>query len=163
MVDRQTLEALATSLENASTTPDWVLTTIEWWRQGSIDDQTLWNSVQYLASEAIINSGGDFEEQFPQQTIQLISLGEATTMRAEENIRQDETDRLIFEAIQTNKEWLEEVNLRLSGTVVELGQSITDVSKADQFGGITSFLGGIGTGGLIAVAVVAFFVIRGKI
>ena len=95
-----------------------------------------------------------------QQSQQITELGLASVQISEALAA---TQAQLQVAIDANREFVTEVNQRLSSDVIVLGASITDASNAATQGGLTSFLGGIGTGGLIALAVVAFFVLRGKI
>lgn len=104
-------------------------------------------------------SAADFGELFPLQTQQLIDLGAASVDISEALAG---TQAQLQAAIDANREYISEVNQRLSEQALQLGTSITETSQGDGLGGLTTFLGGIGTGGLIAVAVVGFFVLRGK-
>lgn len=63
-------------------------------------------------------------------------------------------------SINANREFISDVNTRLSAQVVELGKSLTQQANDDAFGGISTFFGGLGVGSLAVLAVIAVLVFR---
>lgn len=163
MVDPAFLRRIVNQLESDPNTEDWIIRSIQWWRQGLTTDQELWNSISWLADENIIESP-TFIEEFPQQTIQLVSLGDAivdVNERLSENIDIRETQRAEeFNAIIENREYLTEINNRLSGQVVELGESLTQLQQEQQqegfFDNLLSGFGGFGIGAVAVLGIGAF-------
>ena len=110
---------------------------------------------------------------FNQQEINssnLINLGKAsidisTALNNNIQIREDQRAET-FGAINGLADIVGSINERLSKQVTELGQSVTDVSKAQDGDNPLSFLTknpllfGLGTGGLIAAGVAAFILLK---
>ena len=94
------------------------------------------------------------------QNQQLIALGEATSQRAEENIRQDQSIAELWADSVRQAESIAEINARVSGQLTDLGQA---VGQDDFLGSLQSTLGGVGIGALAVGALVLFLFIKGKI
>lgn len=108
--------------------------------------------------EIVVTQEADGQERL--QNMQLEQLGETQEQFSLSLAAQQQQ---LQAAINANREYISEVNQRLSDQVGNLGVSVTEASQSSSGIDITSFLGGIGTGGLIAIGVVAFFILRGRL
>jgi len=118
-----------------------------------------------------ILSGGQLPETFRQRvtTQNLIGLGEASidisnALSEQVTIRENNLVR-IQDQFQNQQIALGQVNQRLSQDVTELGQSITDLGKGQNFDPVKFFtenplIGGIGIGGLLVGGIVLFLLIK---
>lgn len=137
------------------------------WSQSFVDGRMANATYQELLSREDITvtpvtSFGNVILQEPQEAIPFTTTLELEQLQSRQLVELGDISVSQQAQITANREFISSVNQRLSAQVVELGKSLTQQANDDAFGGITTFLGGIGTGGLIAVAVVAFFVLRGK-
>lgn len=91
------------------------------------------------------------------QNQQLVNLGASQEELSETIQRQIDIRELQREEDQRQQE---EKNALIAQQLEDLGRSVQDASTAANTGGFTSFLSGIGTGGLIAGGIVLFILLR---
>jgi len=111
-----------------------------------------------------------FEELYPKQTQQLIKIGQDLTYFGQK-------DTFRTEEINDLKAYYNQKFQQVSGQLVDLGKAQTNLSTTiqgsiddiyKQLGnvgggaGLSGFLGGLGTGGLIVVGLLIFMMVRHK-
>ena len=147
-----TAEIISKSVQ-AGTSPSWFQNSVDWYRAGTIDCQTLLNATGFLLQQQVI-SQFSFNDIFQEilQDANLVDLGEADKLRALEileNARIRESQRLEDqEAFQKQLDLQQQCNDLVSGQLVDLGEASVEISEALENQSKTSFFGDLVTGAI---------------